>query len=493
MSVHDGVSVSNASTSQLNVWSGQTYRTASGAIDRLPSEVLATIFWWCCPTYMDRHRYVPHMVLRLSHVCTKWRRVAHQTPRLWTTLPLTVKGLELDCLDEPTRMLQHWLEHAHECPVVIDVNFSEDDGKRPPMNVLKQVIGLINSISLVKPFIVQEKMQLNAAIDAQMIANHPDNLFPDVAEQYSWTNIAEGEESPFPKCGYVQLFCTRRSPVVYGLEGHAPLGACLSRVELRDSHGVIAFCLDECWVMLENFTQLEYCGVRIGGVGPDEILHHLELLKLKSLALEWRQTADEGIGLLLDSIHTPNLSNLELRGNLPFRERIVGERWPHLRMFIERNRPPLHIMELAKIDCTVLDLIGCLAMLSATRSASLTHLTLVQCLLDNECIQKLWGDEESPEVLNAIRTLMRIEKLGMEDCDIYALNDLVCSLCVDYLLWPAARALVTHSQDRLCSLEELTIIRSGMLTEESQGYLNDSEIMVEYEEGIPSPADPDEE
>ena len=282
---------------------------------------------------------------------------------------------------------------------------------------------------------------------------------------------------------------------MYGLEGHAPLGACLSRVELRDAHGFIAFCLDECWVMLENFTQLEHCGVRIGGVGPDEEIHQLDLLKLRSLALEWRQSAAEGIGMLFDSIRAPSLTDLDLRGNLPFRERIVGERWPHLRMFLERNRPPLKVLELAKTDCTLLDLTGCLAALSVNGPASLTHLTFSRCLLDSECIQKLWGDEDSPKVLNAIRTLMKVESFGIEDCEVYALDDLVCSLCVDHLLWPVARSLIAsdHLQDLKCSLMELFIVRSGSLTDESQRYLEDSPVIVEYEEGCPSPISSDED
>ena len=282
-------------------------------INRLPDEILSTIFWWSCPTYADRHRIHPFTVLRLSHVCKKWRDVVQQTPSLWTFLPLTVHGLEEGCLDEPSHTLRHWLERAHDCPVTIDVDIVESGNKRPPVNAFKQIIALINTITDVKPLLAEKRMKLSSAIDARSISNHPDNLFPDVAEQYSWADTGNSEESPYPKRGPVQLLCMRRSPVMYGLEGHAPLGRSLTHVELRDQFGFIAFCLDECWVLLENFPDLQHCGLRIGGMGPDEVTHELEMLSLKSLALEWRSQAGEGIGILLDSIHAPLLTDLQHR------------------------------------------------------------------------------------------------------------------------------------------------------------------------------------
>lgn len=486
----------NDASTNLSVYEQQSQpKRASGAsgiqvnggqlFDRLPDEVLGEIFWWCCPTYMDRYRSFPFQVLYLSHVCKKWRQVVLQSPSLWSFLPLAVYGLEKGSLDEPSRMLRHWLEHTHDCPVTIDVRIVEKSDKRPPANALKQILALINAITDVKPALTEKVMDVSAAIDATAVPNHPDDLFPDVAEQYSWTDPIEGEESSFPRRGSVQLLCMRRSPVMYGLEGHAPLGPCLSRVELRDQHGFIAFCLDECFVVLENFSNLEHCGVRIGGFGPDDETHQLQVPHLKSLALEWRQSAGEGIGILLDSLHAPGLADLELRGCLPFRERRIGERWPHLRMFLERNNSPLKVLELAKMDCTLLDLIGCLAALSASGPSMLTHLTLSQCELDDECIRKLWGDEESPKVFNAIRTLMRLENLGLEYCDIYSLEDLVCSLCVDHLLWPGARAVIAmdHTERLKCSLEELFILHCGSLSEEAQSYLDESPVAVEYEEG----------
>ena len=164
-------------------------------------------------------------------------------------------------------------------------------------------------------------------------------------------------------------------------------------------------------------------------------------------------------------------------------------------MFLERNDPPLNSLELGKLDCTVLDFIGCLASLSVASPSTLTHLTLSRCLLDDECIQKLWGDENSIKVQNAIRTLMCIKSLGLEYCHIYGLNDLINSLCVDHLLWPGARAVASfdHLPGLRSSLEELFVHHCGTLSEESQENLDASPILVEFEEGDPRERPGDEE
>ncbi|KAJ7756581.1 hypothetical protein B0H16DRAFT_1417034 [Mycena metata] len=56
-------------------------------IRRVPPETLGEIFQWCCRTnWMEQHRSITNVrapPLLLGHVCSLWRTVSQNTPRLW--------------------------------------------------------------------------------------------------------------------------------------------------------------------------------------------------------------------------------------------------------------------------------------------------------------------------------------------------------------------------------------------------------------------------
>lgn len=64
----------------------QTHQALLSPARSLPEDIYREIFLWCLassdrPSYKRGHEKVP---LLLSQVCSRWRQIAHSTPRLWT-------------------------------------------------------------------------------------------------------------------------------------------------------------------------------------------------------------------------------------------------------------------------------------------------------------------------------------------------------------------------------------------------------------------------
>ncbi|KAJ6602675.1 hypothetical protein DFH09DRAFT_899670, partial [Mycena vulgaris] len=52
----------------------------------LPPEIVSQIFEHCLPTSRQPRARSYEAPLSLTHICHRWRKIAHRTPALWSTL-----------------------------------------------------------------------------------------------------------------------------------------------------------------------------------------------------------------------------------------------------------------------------------------------------------------------------------------------------------------------------------------------------------------------
>ncbi|KAF8882281.1 hypothetical protein BD779DRAFT_938327 [Infundibulicybe gibba] len=93
---------------------------SSSIIDRIPAEVWSEIFLHCIPDSRDHPPQTFDIIpLNLTHVCAKWARVAHTSPRLWSSLVITIKP---HGIFPPIADAEKWLGRSGSIPLVLAVD-----------------------------------------------------------------------------------------------------------------------------------------------------------------------------------------------------------------------------------------------------------------------------------------------------------------------------------------------------------------------------------
>ncbi|KAL5523382.1 hypothetical protein ACEPAF_1649 [Sanghuangporus sanghuang] len=414
----------------------------SRPIDKLPFEVLAAIFSWCCPTFNDHYRGPPLSPVMLSHVCRSWRQAALDNPSLWTYLNLTVAYSSVGGMEKACDQLRLWVERASDCPLLVEVEFVESSQRWPAANVFYDMERLVNVALTYKPSLFSEGMELRAALDATSVSPPSPGNYPQVMEQYTWAKAGIRPDRPLR--GSVQIHSNRHSEIMFGLEGHHTIGKHLIHLDLRDPGDKIRLSVEECQIALSDFPDLEFCALRIGE-STDEVAEPLVLWRLQTLSLSWSDRVE--VGDLLDSITAPSLSELELRGPLFPREFYPGNRWTHLPVLLRRSSPSLKLLTLANMDGTTVELLRCLALCQG-----LQHLSLESCRLDEEIMNSIeFGEGLTHE--RARRTILGLDYLGLISCEVFGLNDFL-RVSLETPFWEEA------------NLSKLYIINSGFISED---------------------------
>ncbi|EIW74012.1 hypothetical protein CONPUDRAFT_147971 [Coniophora puteana RWD-64-598 SS2] len=105
---------------------------SSLAITRLPREILESIFEDCLPQEGWCKPYAGEMPLVLGRVCGTWRHVVHTTPRMWTSLTLSLSPDIWYEVDEDLVSVAHaarlvcilhsWLDRANEHSIRLNLS-----------------------------------------------------------------------------------------------------------------------------------------------------------------------------------------------------------------------------------------------------------------------------------------------------------------------------------------------------------------------------------
>ncbi|KIK62002.1 hypothetical protein GYMLUDRAFT_42435 [Collybiopsis luxurians FD-317 M1] len=93
-------------------------------IRQIPNETLAEIFKWCLPSdTIYGLRSLQHAPLLLTMVCRDWRRVAIETPRLWSSLHIYFPPhLSQDAASQRIAGINSWLQRSGSLPVFISLD-----------------------------------------------------------------------------------------------------------------------------------------------------------------------------------------------------------------------------------------------------------------------------------------------------------------------------------------------------------------------------------
>ncbi|KAF8748578.1 F-box-like [Rhizoctonia solani] len=86
------------------------------SIQRLPNELLSRVFNLAIPPYCRWAQFDdPDILLDITSVCRRWRKLAIQTPSLWSHVDFYLTDYEKD--PPPPRIEQMWLERAKGTPL----------------------------------------------------------------------------------------------------------------------------------------------------------------------------------------------------------------------------------------------------------------------------------------------------------------------------------------------------------------------------------------
>ncbi|THU99787.1 hypothetical protein K435DRAFT_567354, partial [Dendrothele bispora CBS 962.96] len=112
-------------------------RACLAPIRRLPPEILGRVFSFCSPRSGIDHKgkiYCP--VVRLSQVCAGWRKIAQETPSLWSSLSIRLQSQPMTYAIQ--RMLELHLELSKQHPLFLDLTLTHS--AEGAVGVLKSLV-----------------------------------------------------------------------------------------------------------------------------------------------------------------------------------------------------------------------------------------------------------------------------------------------------------------------------------------------------------------
>ena len=395
----------------------------------LPNEVLSEIFSWCCPTPNDRFCAPPMSPLTLSHVCQRWRKVAFSTPSLWTYTSLGAP--RHDC-ESATELMLLWIANSKSCPLVVDIDFTNFAAFKKPDAILPAVLELTELAAEMKGPPNEVQIPLTVAVQPCVPIK-----FPYVSEEYYWTN----EDPKNITRNGMQLRVATKPCVLLGMDGHRDFGPYLVHLDLRDDDESLCITMEEALDILKVFPNLRHLALRLAYPGDGG--EPCTLLHLQTLAISWCDEGDPS--LVLNSLSAPALQNLELDGRIPSGI-ATGQLWEPPRNFLSRNLPPLRTLDLYKIRCADIDLLGCLG-----RCNNLERLWLEDCFIEEHLVNE-FIEARHPLAEAARLTLGNLWTLGLVRCSVFNAGYLFQFLVVSGLVWRVSTLRGLYISD--CNVHE---------------------------------------
>lgn len=388
-------------------------------LNALPPEILAEIFFWCTPSAGSQEHFPVRGAMTISHVCSLWRSIAIDTPRLWTYTKIPVVQHKLD----PTlALLRMYLERAKRCVVFVDIDFVDIWTYYRPVLILFEEI--VEKVKMMRPPEDIEDSFLATHLEASSTEDRPYR-----EEWYFWSarpssssssnrqqiqqtsgrgpstsSMMIGGKSDVSQRAAITLRAFRLAVGSFVLEPYLPQSNSLTYLVLRDLNNYTNLTPHTAALILSSFPLLVHCTLHIdftdAGVLPGEGAVHMQ--HLMSLSLSWSDWVDTGS--LLDTLTVPSLRELELIGRVPdvsptSNSSTPDGHWPHLIRLLARNRPRLEHLILEQIDLFHVPLLPTLAYLS-----NLQGLWLDDCLIDDEIIRGL-----GPTITSGLRTFVGID------------------------------------------------------------------------------------
>lgn len=410
----------------LRTLTAKQSKTLGGLVENLPNEVLSEILYWCTPTSADQDDLSPRAAIRLSHVCKHWRRVALDSPRLWTYTRIPIVNQRLERALDLTRL---YLTRSKMRPVFLDFDFVEDFSYyKPVLPLFERIVDVARSI---RPEWVVQNSFLATHLEAGSSEHRATR-----EEWYFWSAQPDLPSMSPPLLGngsthaadgglgdYLQLANTpARKPISiedtsitlralrlaigsFVLEPYRPWAPSLTFLVIKDLNNYTNLTTAAGNQILSTFPLLIHCSLHIDFEVAEQIpaggalLEHqgVELAFLKSFSLSWSEFVNTGP--LLDALSVPSLTELELDGIAP--EVDGGGGWDHLVRLLRRNAPPLTHLILTKLDLFHSNFLDALAL-----APNLEGLWLEDVLCDEAIIR---GMISNAGALGCLKTLVMLD------------------------------------------------------------------------------------
>ncbi|KAJ3567291.1 hypothetical protein NP233_g6460 [Leucocoprinus birnbaumii] len=319
-----------------------THRELLAPFNRLPSDVLEEIFHHTLPTAHNAVMDTDEPPLLLSRVCTRWRRVAYATPRLWASIHITAivppsfKHRRRD--GRKLEAIANWLSRSGALPLSITLSYKSPHAP-PPL-----------------PFVPQSADPEDCPPEMEIIALHIRR----------WKSV----HLDLRRSSWLPAFLSRFSP------HDVPLLQSLCIIgNLNESTGFLiwdeeedpAFSLRDS---LLNAPQLRSLAL-MRSVAPDLEIYSPNLTALeitygvRSLPLDWGSEFQMLYRLLM---HCSNLESLSLRYLIPLHRGVPSTALSWSRMSLPHLRSLRLIMRNVAVE------LGC-RLLEALSAPALKHLT----------------------------------------------------------------------------------------------------------------------
>lgn len=354
---------------------------------RLPPELVEQIFTDCLPPKPSF--YARDAPLLLTHVCRAWREVALNCAPLWTKFVVPGWQESPPGIDE---LVSLWLSRASEVPLDVEISmFDTDVQVIPPDDTLKKwkeklerIVGSlapyhmqIHRLSGVFPDDLMAKVGISEMRNVQNIF-YCGMLGSDFAFLNNDESDVELVDESVPSV--LDVGPARETLQRFAVVGCAVNMECiklqkqLTQLELTDLHRGGDLCEENALDLLINLPSLKIAVLDITRYERLEFngtTKRIELPNLELFFVTWQFPAD--VSLLLDSICTPNLVNLGLRGTavaMPTHD------WNSLHNFLEASHAPIKRISFGDFANVRMRLLDCLGFCPQLEHLTINHTTI---------------------------------------------------------------------------------------------------------------------
>jgi hypothetical protein len=285
------------------VASMEAHQGLISCIRRLPPEILAEIFMRCLPHQLCIKPKSGTAPLILTRICSRWRTVVLNTPRLWRSLDLGCPGRP-KMLQENVAFLQNWLSRARGCPLSLVVDacyWGRDNAHKELAELLQPYTSQLARLS----FRFNEATVLELLLKDVPMLEH----LTLRGEIRSWNRRKISMTQPEPRLRSINLWSNYLTPDDLSL--FDPGWANLSRVKVVLRFSPTESNVHAFWTLLQHCPNLdEFVFSTVLATHADMTICPLGTLrhaKLRSLHVAVMQA-----GLFVNPLTLPNLRHLRI-------------------------------------------------------------------------------------------------------------------------------------------------------------------------------------
>src|SRR6266550_3321160 len=140
---------SGNSATKAHVMKGAAGPSSAFPINRFAREILTEIFWNCLPRLTDPKSWImssDKAPLLLCCVCSSWRSIVLDTPRLWNIVAISIHNLKRDP-QVGRQVINSWLERSKSLPVGLYLIYRPKGFSRTGGDLLGTILSVFYSHS----------------------------------------------------------------------------------------------------------------------------------------------------------------------------------------------------------------------------------------------------------------------------------------------------------------------------------------------------------